>query len=414
MDTRTILARPFGAAAALATAALLVTVEHGAVRADDKMQIGAFAGIHVFNDDNELGQDDFDDAGSLENALAFGVRVARRIVATVSAEAELALIPTNTRRTDVDVTVFGWRIHGLFHPIALMDQRLEPFLLFGAGGSTASSADPDLFDSETDFVVHAGAGARFQAGKDWGLRLDGRLLLPPSSASETVTHDWEVLLGFYKTFGKTEPAPVAAPVPPPGPGVAEAPQPAPGDADGDKLADDVDGCPRDPEDMDGYQDTDGCPDPDNDGDGVADAAPDRCPTEKESANGFEDGDGCPDEVPSAVAKFTGVIQGITFRHNSAELTVGSHATLDAAAKVLTEHQDLRIEIGGHTDNSGTPEYNRGLSQRRAEAVKAYLVKKGIADTRLTSKGYGPDKPLVPNTSKEAQAKNRRVEFTLLQ
>src|SRR5690348_2449487 len=161
MDSRTT-------AVALAAAALLTTVELGAARADDKMQIGGFAGIHVFNDDNELGQDDFDDAGSLENALAFGVRVARRIVTTVSAEVELALIPTNMRKEDVDVTVFGWRIHGLFHPIALMDQRLEPFLLFGAGGSTASSVDPAIFGSETDFVVHAGAGARFQAGDDWG------------------------------------------------------------------------------------------------------------------------------------------------------------------------------------------------------------------------------------------------------
>ncbi|HUS63036.1 MAG TPA: OmpA family protein [Kofleriaceae bacterium] len=380
MDSRTT-------AVALAAAALLTTVELGAARADDKMQIGGFAGIHVFNDDNELGQDDFDDAGSLENALAFGVRVARRIVTTVSAEVELALIPTNMRKEDVDVTVFGWRIHGLFHPIALMDQRLEPFLLFGAGGSTASSADPDIFGSETDFVVHAGVGARFQAGKDWGVRLDGRLLLPPSSASETVTHDWEVLLGFYKTFGKTEPAPPApAPVAAPEPVETAPPPPAAAET---------------------------APPSDSDGDGIADAAPDRCPNEKETANGFEDGDGCPDEVPSSVAKFTGVIQGITFRHNSAELTVGSHATLDAAAKVLTEHAELRIEIGGHTDNSGTPEYNRGLSQRRAEAVKAYLVKKGVADARLTPKGYGPDKPLVPNVSKEAQAQNRRVEFTLL-
>ena len=382
MDSRTT-------AVALAAAALLTTVELGAVRADDKMQIGGFAGIHVFNDDNELGQDDFDDAGSLENALAFGVRVARRIVTTVSAEVELALIPTNMRKEDVDVTVFGWRIHGLFHPIAFMDQRLEPFVLFGAGGSTASSADPDIFGSETDFVVHAGVGARFQAGKDWGVRLDGRLLLPPSSASETVTHDWEVLLGFYKTFGKTEPAPAPAAVVEPAPAPVETAPPPPAA-------------------------TESAPPSDTDGDGIADAAPDRCPNEKETANGFEDADGCPDEVPSAVAKFTGVIQGITFRHNSAELTVGSHATLDGAAKVLSEHADLRIEIGGHTDNSGTPEYNRGLSQRRAEAVKAYLVKKGIAEGRLTSKGYGPDKPLVPNVSKEAQAKNRRVEFTLLQ
>ena len=401
-------------AAALAAAALLVTLEPGAARADDKMQIGGFAGIHVFNDDNELGQDDFAEADSLENALTFGVRVARRIVAMVSAEAELALIPTNVRDRDVDVTVFGWRVQGLFHPIALVQGRLEPFALFGAGGSTASSVDPDLFGSETDFVVHAGVGARFQGGADWGVRLDGRLLLPPSSASETVTHDWEVLVGLYKTFGATAPAPAPAPAAEPPVAPPPPPEPKPGDADGDGLADDADGCPKDPEDKDGFEDDNGCPDPDNDADGVVDAAPDRCPTQKETENGFEDADGCPDEVPAAVAKFTGVIQGINFRHNSAELTAASSATLDAAAKVLVDHPDLRIEIGGHTDNSGTPEYNRGLSQRRADAVKAYLVKKGVAEGRLTTKGYGPDKPLVPNVSRENQEKNRRVEFTLMQ
>ena len=93
------------------------------------------------------------------------------------------------------------------------------------------------------------------------------------------------------------------------------------DNDGDGLFDKVDQCPNDAEDKDGFQDEDGCPDPDNDGDGVLDAA-DKCPNQPETKNGYQDDDGCPDEIPAKIKQFTGVIQGINFKVSSAETGCG--------------------------------------------------------------------------------------------
>jgi len=71
---------------------------------------------------------------------------------------------------------------------------------------------------------------------------------------------------------------------------------------------------------------------------------------------------------------------------------------------------LAIEIGGHTDNVGKPDYNLKLSDARAAAVRQWLIEHGIAAARLTSRGYGDTQPLVPNTSDENRARNRRVEL----
>jgi OOP family OmpA-OmpF porin len=140
---------------------------------------------------------------------------------------------------------------------------------------------------------------------------------------------------------------------------------------------------------------------------------DQCADTLENANGYQDSDGCPDEIPQAVKKFTGVIKGINFKTDSDEILKSSFKTLDAAVKVLTEYGDLRMEISGHTDDTGDAGHNDDLSQRRAEAVKKYFTDKGIADDRLVAKGYGSNKPLVNKKTKAARAKNRRVEFQLI-
>src|SRR5690606_29928937 len=125
-----------------------------------------------------------------------------------------------------------------------------------------------------------------------------------------------------------------------------------------------DQCPNEAEDMDGFQDEDGCPDLDNDGDGVLDAD-DKCPTEMETKNGFQDDDGCPDQLPRRVQRFTGTIQGITFESDKAVIRAPSFRVLNEAVKVLNEYPALRIEITGHTDNTGDADHNRDLSARRA-------------------------------------------------
>lgn len=194
---------------------------------------------------------------------------------------------------------------------------------------------------------------------------------------------------------------------------------APPDSDLDGVPDAKDQCPNET----GPAQNAGCPpfknlanrvvDNDTDGDGIPNDA-DKCPKEPETKNGYKDDDGCPDEVPSAVAKFSGAIEGIVFKTGSAVLDNRSTPVLTKAADVFKKYPDIRVEIGGHTDNVGSSEVNTTLSQKRAEAVKDWFVKKGISAGRLEAKGFGPSKPVSDNDSEAGRAKNRRVEFRLVQ
>ena len=104
------------------------------------------------------------------------------------------------------------------------------------------------------------------------------------------------------------------------------------------------------------------------------------------------------------------LEGVTFASGKATLTPESEATLEKAYNTLYQNPEVVVEIQGHTDNAGKRATNMKLSDARANAVKAWLVAKGIAAERVTTKGYGPDKPVAPNTTKEGKAKNRRIEF----
>jgi outer membrane protein OmpA-like peptidoglycan-associated protein len=105
-----------------------------------------------------------------------------------------------------------------------------------------------------------------------------------------------------------------------------------------------------------------------------------------------------------------VLPGVNFEVNKTVLTPGAKITLDAVALTLIEHSDVELLIEGHTDISGTHKHNMTLSDGRAKAVKTYLQSKGIDAARLTTIGYGPDKPVADNKTKEGKAKNRRIEF----
>jgi len=187
----------------------------------------------------------------------------------------------------------------------------------------------------------------------------------------------------------------------------------PSDADGDGVCDGVDTCPDTPKGC--TVDARGCP-IDSDGDGVCDAL-DKCP---DTPKGLKvDANGCPIEVQERETELmdTGRIrlQNIEFETGKAALLPGADTTLDAVGYVLSQWPTLRIEIGGHTDDVGGAAANQQLSLARARAVLAYMQQKyaAIDSTRFTVKGYGKSKPLLPNTSDANRAKNRRVEFTVL-
>lgn len=108
-----------------------------------------------------------------------------------------------------------------------------------------------------------------------------------------------------------------------------------------------------------------------------------------------------------------VTHGINFDYNKASIKPESMGTLSMVVQIMKDNPEIKFEIGGHTDADGEDNYNLKLSQQRAEAVKSMLVKMGIEDSRLSTKGYGETKPLSDNNSPEGKANNRRVEFVKL-
>ncbi len=184
------------------------------------------------------------------------------------------------------------------------------------------------------------------------------------------------------------------------------------DNDKDGVLDGADACPNVAEDIDQFEDGDGCPDPDNDKDGIPDVS-DKCPNEKEIFNNVEDTDGCPDKGEELVMikKDRIVItQKIHFRTGKARIRKKSFHILDAVVSVLKINPEIQVRVEGHTDSRGRAKYNRGLSERRAKSVLRYLVEAGINPDRLTAEGFGPDRPIESNESREGRAANRRVEF----
>jgi outer membrane protein OmpA-like peptidoglycan-associated protein len=213
--------------------------------------------------------------------------------------------------------------------------------------------------------------------------------------------------------------------------------PLPKDADGDGVADDADRCADTPagEEVDGsgcsatQRDSDsdgvddsadkcadtpageqvdatGCPLPkDGDGDGVNDDA-DRCPSTPAAVQ--VDAEGC--QVLFQEEKKTLILEGVNFETGKSTLTPESQTILDGVAESLVANEEIKVQVSGHTDNTGSMAVNRRLSRARAEAVRQYLVEKGVPADRLTAAGFGPDRPVASNRTAEGRAQNRRVEL----
>ena len=216
------------------------------------------------------------------------------------------------------------------------------------------------------------------------------------------------------------------------------------DNDKDGIADLNDKCPNEPEDKDGFQDEDGCPDPDNDSDGILDAA-DKCPNEPEDKDGFEDQDGCPDpdndkdgvldaadkcpnepgppENDGCPKKYEHIVvteakielkQKIFFETNKAVIMPRSFPLLAEIGQALQARPSMTVRIEGHTDSRGKRPHNMTLSQSRADSVRQFLIGLGVEGSRMDSKGFGPDQPIETNKTAAGREKNRRVEFFITQ
>jgi outer membrane protein OmpA-like peptidoglycan-associated protein len=178
------------------------------------------------------------------------------------------------------------------------------------------------------------------------------------------------------------------------------------DTDKDGVYDYMDQCPETPAEARNFVDSVGCF-LDTDGDGVYDYE-DQCPT----IAGVKENLGCPEikrEIRNLLKK---AMSGIQFENAKATIKPNSYKILNDIAKIFIENPTYIVEVQGHTDNVGKYDYNMDLSERRAQAVRTYLINQGVPAERLTAHGYGPDRPIDDNNTKAGRAKNRRVEFNI--
>ncbi|MHB1352141.1 MAG: OmpA family protein [Thiobacillus sp.] len=339
-----------------------------------------------------------------------------------------------SRRLDRDFRLFGDLVHGAYDgdrpgvgdaklttlrggvEWAFSRQRQYDWFLTGGLGLIRAGSDGNV-----DFTRPAaslGFGQRWAVGSNdalrWELRADrsfGNDTLPGAGLNQV-----QLLVGY--AWGLGEPSDMdgdgvidrveQCPDTPKGAGVDARGCPLDSDADG--VFDGLDRCPASP--AGAAVDAGGCP-PDGDGDGIPDAR-DKCPAEPARGSA----DGCPPRAvrepapepqrPSAPRRMT--LDGVNFEPGSVRLASDSIKILDNAAASLIEWGEVRVEVAGHTDSTHSAAFNLELSQRRAEAVRAYLVKKGVQAERLTARGYGEAEPVADNRTAAGRLQNRRVEL----
>jgi len=308
-----------------------------------------------------------------------------------------------------------------------------------AGGYHAAPAPGETMGpTEALTTIEALASARLQLGRSLSLTVGGGRGVTSSVGSPDLRG--VVALAFVPT-ARAAPPKLRVAVEP-----AVPVDPSQRDTDRDRVADPADRCPNDPEDRDRFEDDDGCPDLDNDKDGVADAsdtcpepedrdgfedddgcpdldndkdgladANDKCPGEAETINGMADNDGCPDTgapLVMSTPERLELVESIAFR--GATITDASTNVLSQLGATLRARTDiLKIRITAHVQPSKSPRADKKLSERRAAAVKQWLLNFGIEPARLDVRGMGGTTPLVKPSSKGAAQVNDRVEFIII-
>ncbi len=291
---------------------------------------------------------------------------------------------------------------------------LSPYFVVGLGGVHTES---EYVGNDTAIAMNAGVGLDMSFGESpFGLRLEYRERL--SDGPRGSVNDRIGSLGLRYNFGGEKmPAPVVV-----------APDP---DSDGDGVNDSRDACANTPA---GHRvDARGCS-LDGDRDGVPDAD-DACPNTvagaKVDAKGCEmddDKDGvvnrldrCPGTAAGVRVDVNGCeirevieLPGVNFETNSDRLLPGANSVLRDAAATLRKYPDLFVEVAGHTDSAGAAEYNQGLSERRANTVRDYLINDGANEANVSVRGYGEIEPIADNTTAEGRAQNRRVELRIVE
>jgi len=307
-----------------------------------------------------------------------------------------------------DVDIAAVRVDALYK-FGREDWR--PYIV---GGVSRVRYDFDDLPNDTAWMANFGAGVRGALTRKLSVQADGRGFFEPSESRVTpgMTLTLSYALGrpqFRDSDGDgVADAHDACPGTPAG--VAVDSRGCPLDSDGDGVPDYRDACPDTPAGV--AVDNRGCP-LDSDGDGVPDYR-DACP---DTPAGTEvDARGCPVEAeapaePEVIARFE--LQ-LTFAHDSSSVRAEDRSQVDRVAQFLREHPRGEALLEGHTDSRGPAAYNQRLSEQRANAVRAYLLERGIDARRITAVGIGEDRPIASNATDEGRARNRRVEVVVTQ
>ncbi|MBS9767592.1 MAG: OmpA family protein [Flavobacteriaceae bacterium] len=176
------------------------------------------------------------------------------------------------------------------------------------------------------------------------------------------------------------------------------------DTDGDGIIDKDDKCPKVP----GLKSRQGCPVKDTDGDGIEDSK-DKCP----KVAGPASNNGCPQVSKEDTATLNELFKSVYFKTGKYTFMPATYEILNSAAAIMVKYPTARFAISGYTDSVGNNNRNLTLSQNRANAVKNYLVTKGVSATNLSATGYGESSPIASNKTRAGRAKNRRVEIRLV-
>lgn len=300
----------------------------------------------------------FEGNEDLESSIALGLRAGYFFTKYIGIEGYAHYVPTKilwSNGTSSDIKFVGYGIEGIVN--LLPNGAFVPFLAVGVGGAHYSNAFEDTTEDRRDkFTADYGAGVKYFLSENIALRADVRHIVPFDGRHNNLLGT----VGLTFAFGgakKAAPAPEPAPAPAP---VAPAPAPV-----------------------------------------VAPPPPPPPPVVQEVKK--------PAAAAPAIIEKGRVTLNVLFDTNKAVIKTNSFREVDNLITVMKDYPELNVTIEGHTDNVGSAASNKKLSQRRADAVKKYMVGKGIDASRLTAVGFGLEKPIASNATKEGRAKNRRVE-----